>query len=64
LGSRKNSGNIVRVYRTNIDPSLGLGSMTFVGIGIIVDEAGIMQPIKQSLLLKAENIFHLMKMTN
>ncbi len=37
----KNSKNLVRIYRTNIDPSLGLGSMTFVGIGVVVDETGI-----------------------
>ncbi len=34
----KNSKSLIRVYRTNDDPSLGLSSMTLVGIGIVVTD--------------------------
>ncbi|MFH1454886.1 MAG: S1C family serine protease [bacterium] len=37
----KNSKSVIRIYRTNIDPSSGLNSMVFVGLGAVVADGGI-----------------------
>ena len=37
----KNSKSIIRIYRTNTDPSSGSNSMVFVGLGAIVSDDGI-----------------------
>jgi len=34
----KNSGSLIRIYRTNTDPGAGPDSMVFVGIGIVVSD--------------------------
>jgi hypothetical protein len=36
-----NTASVIRIYRTNSDPSLGLSSMTLVGIGMSVTDDGI-----------------------
>jgi serine protease Do len=37
----KTSKSVIRIYRTNIDPSSGLNSMVFVGLGAVVTDDGI-----------------------
>lgn len=37
----KNSNNVIRIYRTNSDPSSVSNSMVFVGLGAIVSDDGI-----------------------
>ena len=37
----KNSKNVIRIYRTNTDPSLGSNAMIFVGLGAVVTDDGI-----------------------
>ena len=37
----ENSKNIVRIYRTNTDPTSNSGSMVFVGLGAVVTEDGM-----------------------
>ncbi len=37
----KNTKSLVRLYRTNSDPSLGLSSMNLVGLGVVVTDDGI-----------------------
>lgn len=37
----KTSKSVIRIYRTNTDPSSGLNSMVFVGLGAVVTDDGI-----------------------
>ena len=37
----KTSKSVIRIYRTNTDPSAGLSSMVFVGLGAVVTDDGI-----------------------
>ena len=37
----KNSKSVIRIYRTNTDPTSGLNSMVFVGLGAVVTDDGI-----------------------
>lgn len=37
----KTSKSVVRIYRTNADPSLGSNSMVFVGLGAVVTDDGV-----------------------
>ena len=37
----KNSKSVIRIYRTNTDPSLGSNAMIFVGLGAVVTDDGI-----------------------
>ena len=38
---QKNSGSVLRIYRTNSDPSADSSSMVFVGLGFVVSKDGI-----------------------
>jgi len=37
----KNSKSVIRIYRTNTDPSSGINSMVFVGLGGVVSDDGM-----------------------
>ena len=38
---QKNSNSVIRIYRTNSDPSADSNSMIFVGLGIVVTDDGV-----------------------
>ena len=37
----KNKNSLIRIYRTNTDPSSGSNSMVFVGLGVIISTDGM-----------------------